>query len=110
MDEVGRYHYNQSDGKGGYSEHTTVGSYLPNAWGLYDMHGNVWEWCHDWYSEYPSDSVTDPAGPSSGSRRVLRGGSWYYCACECRSAHRIITVPANRFDCGGFRVALASVQ
>ncbi len=59
-----------------------------NAWGLYDMHGNVWEWVEDWFGDYPSGSVTDPTGPASGSYRVLRGGGWYYYAGYCRSANR----------------------
>ena len=67
MDEAGRYYHNSSDGKGGYSEHTRVGSYPPNAWGLYDMHGNVYEWCLDWWKEdLGSSAVTDPKGPNSG--------------------------------------------
>ncbi len=90
MAEAGRYYHNQNDGKGGYSSnHTKVGSYLPNAWGLYDMHGNVEEWCLDWYKEdLGSSAVTDPKGPNSGSNRVFRGGSWYYNAQYCRSAYR----------------------
>jgi len=61
----------------------------PNAWGLFDMHGNVWEWCQDWYeSSYPTTSVTDPMGPSTGSSRVLRGGCWADDAQGCRSAYR----------------------
>ncbi len=67
---------------------TPVGSYQSNAWGLYDMHGNVWEWCQDWYGDYPSGSVTDPAGPSNGSSRVIRGGCFNFSAWYCRSACR----------------------
>lgn len=72
---LGRYSGNISDGKGGYSQYTVVGSYQPNTWGLYDMHGNVSERCRDWYGNL-SNGVTDPSGPSSGTYRVLRGGSW----------------------------------
>ena len=88
MDEAGRYDYNQKDGKGGYSSnHTKVGSYLPNAWGLYDMHGNVWEWCLDWWKfDQGSSAVTDPKGPNSASGRVVRGGNWLSDARHCRSA------------------------
>ena len=107
MAEVGRYGYNTSDGKGGYSQHTKVGSYLPNAWGLYDMHGNVYEWCLDWHnSSYGTAAVTDPAGPAAGSYRVLRGGSWGSSARVCRSANRFNYVyPPNSYNSLGFRVA-----
>ncbi len=75
--------------KGKYREKTvTVASFASNSWGLYDMHGNVWEWCSDWYGEYPTGAVTDPAGPGRGSYRVLRGGGWLNLACYCRSAGR----------------------
>ena len=108
MDEAGRYDYNKNDGKGGYSSnHTKVGSYLPNAWGLYDMHGNVWEWCLDWWKEdLGSPAVTDPKGPSTGSYRVLRGGSWGNSARHCRSANRSNCDPSYNGNDGGFRVVL----
>ena len=69
------------------------------------MHGNVWEWVQDWRGDYPSGSVTDPAGHSSGSARVFRGGSWYDFARYCRSAFRNVIAPGIRDDVIGFRLA-----
>ena len=81
-----------------------VGSKRPNAWGLYDLHGNVWEWVVDWYGDYPSGRVTDPRGPSSGTRRVIRGGGWRYEARDCRSGSRAIGAPDSRSASVGFRL------
>ncbi|GHT27556.1 hypothetical protein FACS18942_07050 [Planctomycetales bacterium] len=101
-----------------YSGHTThsVGTKEPNAWGLYDMHGNVWEWCRDWYGDYTTGNVTDPVGALSGSYRVSRGGAWNYGAESCRSAYRnrltpessIISSPGYWGHCLGCRLSLVS--
>ncbi len=82
----------------------TVKSYPPNPWGLYEMHGNVWEWCQDGFDSYPAESIVDPQGAGSGVDRVLRGSSWISFGRLCRSAYRGHGDPAARFDYG-FRLA-----
>lgn len=103
--ELGEYAWyaNNSDG----TPHP-VGQKKPNAWGLYDMHGNVWEWCNDWFGSYVGISQVDPEGPATGSGRVLRGGSWPNSPQYCRPALRGSAEPTFRNDNLGFRLVMTA--
>ncbi|MBD3181922.1 SUMF1/EgtB/PvdO family nonheme iron enzyme, partial [Candidatus Poribacteria bacterium] len=107
-DEGGVYRANYYTGRyddDGYEYTSPVGSYPPNGYGLYDMAGNVWEWCSDWYSGsyYSSSPLNNPEGPDSGSSRVLRGGGWYYPPGFLRAADRKANSPTHTRNDFGFR-------
>jgi formylglycine-generating enzyme required for sulfatase activity len=99
--QLGQYAW--YDGNASNTTHP-VGRLQPNAWGLYDMHGNVWEWVQDWYESYASDTVRDPTGPLSGSYRVIRGCGWGISARNCRSANRRNVAPDHRSGGLGLRL------
>jgi formylglycine-generating enzyme required for sulfatase activity len=103
----GRYAYGKYGKKGEYRQKTTPVDFFPaNPWGLHDMHGNLWQWCQDWYGKdyYEKRDKRDPQGPDNGDARVLRGGSWSSHAENCRAASRSRGAPAPRDYRCGFRV------
>jgi formylglycine-generating enzyme required for sulfatase activity len=105
LNEMGWY-----DGNSGGKTHP-AGRKKPNAWGLCDMHGNVWEWCQDWYGgDYPAGAATDPTGPAAGGFRAIRGGGWNFPSRYCRSASRGRYGPGGRNLILGFRVVLPAVR
>ncbi len=115
MAKVGRYYYNSGQGTCSSNSSTSqgtsaVGSYIANAWGLYDMHGNLMELCLDWYGSLASSGI-DPKGSSSGSYRVYRGGSWHSYANCCCSAYRYgDCYPSSRYTDLGFRLCLSRIM
>ena len=109
LDSMGWYHCNSqvdySPNWGGRGTHP-VAQKEPNAWGLYDVHGNVGEWVDDWYDSFPMTPVVDPTGPSSGTLKIMRGGAFFSYALGCRSAYRHSTKPDSRYFSYGLRLAL----
>ena len=103
----GNYPYGSADKSSFLGRTSAVGAHPPNAFGLYDVHGNVWELCQDWHGEFPTKGVTvDPVGPAEGTARAIRGGSWGTYGRYCRSATRGRCTREQAYNFVGFRVAL----
>src|SRR5262249_8893658 len=105
----GRYPYGSAEKEPDLGRTCKVGSYKPNAFGLYDLHGNVWEWCSDWYDKDYDGQRRNPLGPAKGTFRVVRGGSWLNYSGICRTAHRYWNTSKGAFNCVGFRAAAVLV-
>ena len=106
----GRFPYSAGSQGGTRGATAPVGSYPSNAWGLFDMHGNVWEWTADWYGEYHAGPATDPAGSPKGKARVIRGGSWNFDAKSMRCAGRFTHAPQDKGFSLGFRIVAEPIQ
>jgi len=102
----GAYPYDRGEKGTDRASTIPVDALPPNPWGLYQMHGNVWEWCADWYADFDKRPALDPVGPETGSERLLRGGSWRHLGGNLRSAQRLASPPSYRNHQFGFRLAL----
>ena len=106
----GRFPYSGGSGGVTLGKPAPVGSYPPNAWGVFDMHGNVWEWTGDWYGEYAAGPATDPVGAPKGRARVIRGGSWRFNANSMRCAMRYTHAPPDKGSSLGFRIVAEPIR
>lgn len=106
----GRFPYRGAAAAAPYERTLAVGSFAPNPWGLYDIHGNVWEWTNDWYGTYEPAADTDPRGPDAGTQRVIRGGSWRVDANSARCALRYTHAPQDKGFGLGFRLVAEPIR
>ena len=106
-DETEGLYWRDLSQRDGFAGTAPVASFPANPWGLHDMHGNVWEWCADWYAPYDPDSTMNPTGPTRGTRRVIRGGGWSDTATDCRVHNRYRLKPDASGGHVGFRVVIS---